>query len=211
MRSKKFYLSVVAVILLLSVVGTVLAQEAASPSESADPTKVKEDAVTAILGSGGKVIDPYKGMAKAARDNEGGFGGWYFSDDKDTVYVYMTDTTKAGAAEAAFNSAYSGQHSPTNVVVVPGTHSLYELSTWLSQMVKALASADITLWGAEIYHGENIIKVTLDESASLEDAESIRDELSIPASEIKFSMTRKERFLGGNDLEDKWRLLVDGM
>ena len=37
MRSKRFYLSVVATILLLFVVGTVLAQEATGPPESADP------------------------------------------------------------------------------------------------------------------------------------------------------------------------------
>ena len=58
MRSKKFYLSIVAVILLLSVVGVVLAQENAGPPESADLTKVKEDAVRAILDNDGKLIDP---------------------------------------------------------------------------------------------------------------------------------------------------------
>ena len=195
MRSKRFYLSVVATILLLFVVGTVLAQEATGPPESVDPAKVKEDAVRAILDSDGKVIDPYKVMAKAARDNEGGFGGWYFSEDKDTAYVFMKDSSKTGAAEAAFNSAYMGQHRPTNVVAVPGTHSLDELSTWLTQIVEALARAEIAFRSAGIYHGENKIKVRLDESASLEDAENTRDKLGIPASAIEFSMGGKRGLL----------------
>ena len=185
-----------ATILLLFVVGTILAQEATGPPEPADPTKVKEDAVRAILDSDGKVIDPNKRMAKAARDNEGGFGGWYFSEDKDTAYVFMKDTSKTGAAEAAFNSAYAGQHRPTNIVAVPGTHSLNELSTWLTQIVVAMASAEIAFSGAEIYHGENKIKVSLNESASLEDAENARDELGIPASAIEFAIRGRGGFLG---------------
>ena len=196
MRSKRFYLSVVAAILLLSVVGVVIAQEATDPSESVDPTKVKEDAVRAILDNDGKVIDPNKVMAKAARDNEGGFGGWYFSEDKDTVYVYMTDTTKTEAAETAFNSAYTGQHSPANAVAVPGTHSMDDLATWRVQMVEALLNAEITLRGFEIDHGENVIKIRLDETASLEDAEGIRDNLGIPASAIEFAIRGRGGFLG---------------
>ena len=104
-----------------------------------------------------------------------------------------------------------GQHRPTNVVAVPGTHSLDELSTWLTQIVEALASAEIAFRSAEIYHGENKIKIGLDESASLEDAENTRDELGIPASAIEFSMRSKGGFLGGDDLEDKWRPLVGGI
>ena len=185
-----------AAILLLSVVGVVIAQEATDPSESVDPTKVKEDAVRAILDNDGKVIDPNKVMAKAARDNEGGFGGWYFSEDKDTVYVYMTDTTKTEAAETAFNSAYTGQHSPANAVAVPGTHSMDDLATWRVQMVEALLNAEITLRGFEIDHGENVIKIRLDETASLEDAEGIRDNLGIPASAIEFAIRGRGGFLG---------------
>ena len=211
MRSKRFYLSVVATILLLFVVGTVLAQEATGPPESDDPTKVKEDAVRTILDSDGKVIDPNKTMAKAARDNEGGFGGWYFSEDKDTAYVFMKDTSKSGAAETAFNSAYMGQHRPTNIVVVPGTHSLNEISTWLTQIVVAMATAEIPFSGAGIYHDDNKIKVNLNESASLEDAENARDELGIPASAIEFTITGRGELLGGDDLEDEWRPLVGGI
>ena len=201
MRSKKFYLSIVAVILLLSVVGVVLAQENAGPPESADLTKVKEDAVRAILDNDGKLIDPKNTMAKAARTNEGGFGGWYFSDDKNTVYVYMTDTTKTEAAETAFNTAYTGQHSPANIVTVPGNHSLDDLSTWLNQMIKALLDAEILLRSTQIDQGQNLIKIDLDESASLEDAENARDELGIPASAIEFSMRSKGGFLGRVDIQ----------
>ena len=211
MRSKRFYLSVLATILLLFVVGTVLAQEATGPPESADPTKVKEDTVRAILDSDGKVIDPNKTMAKAARTNEGGFGGWYFSDDKNTVYVYMTDTTKTEAAETAFNTAYTGQHSPANIVTVPGNHSLDDLSTWLNQMIKALLDAEILLRSTQVDQGQNLIKIGLDESASLEDAQSIRNKLNIPPTAVQFALTSNGDLLAGDDLQDKWRPLVGGI
>lgn len=194
LRRKLVPLSLLLIVMAVFA-GAVLAT--GGPPEQADLAEVKEDAVRAILDSDGRVIDPYQGMAKAARDNEGGFGGWYFSEDKDAVYVFMMDTSKIGAAEAAFNSAYTGQHSPTNVVAVPGTHSLDELFTWLNQMVKALANAEILFRGAEIYQDQNKIKIGLDESASLEDAENIMEELGIPASAIEFSMRSKGRFLSG--------------
>ena len=210
MRSKRFYLSVVAAILLLFVVGVVIAQEATDPSESVDPTKVKENAVRAILDNNGKVIDPSEVMAKAARDNEGGFGGWYFTEDKDTVHVFMTDTTKTAAAETAFNSSYSGQHSPSTVVAVSGTHSMDDLATWRDQMLRALLNAEITLRSFDIDPGENVINIRLAETTSLEDVESIRDDLGIPASAIQFSLIPKGELLGGDDLEDEWRPLVVG-
>ena len=81
-RRKLVQLSL-ALVVMAVFAGAILAR--GGPPESADLNEVKENAVRAILDSDGKVIDPNKRIAKAARDNEGGFGGWYFSEDKDTV------------------------------------------------------------------------------------------------------------------------------
>ena len=64
----------------------------ATPAEAfpdrVDLSRVKEAAVRALLDSEGNVIDHNSRLASIAKDHEGGFGGWYFSEDKGTVYVF---------------------------------------------------------------------------------------------------------------------------
>ena len=108
---------------LLMVVSLVIAYGVPTNGDSdtpagTDPSRVKEEAVRSILDSEGKVIDLNSRMASSANDHEGGFGGWYFSEDKGTVYVFMMDTTKVKAAGEAFRAAYAGQYDSANIEVV---------------------------------------------------------------------------------------------
>ena len=71
-------------------------------------------------------------------------------------------------------------------------------------MIKALLDAEILLRSTQIDQGQNLIKIGLDESASLEDAQSIRNKLNIPPTAVQFALTSKGDFLAGDDLQDKW-------
>ena len=213
MRRKRLYFPVVAVMLLLLVAGVVMAQDGTtSTPEAVDLSDVKEDAVRDLLDSKGRVIDPNETLARISRDNEGGFGGWYLSEDEGTAYVYMTDTTKTAAAETAFNSAFDWRGNPDTVVVIEGDYTLEELDNWLDLTVGALAAEAIHFWTFDIDIEENKAYIYLNESSSLEDAVAARDRLGIPADAVEITQPAgKVGLLGGDDLQDKWRPLVGGI
>lgn len=208
LRSK--LIPLVLLVMVLSVfAGTILAK--GDTPGPVDPTQVKETAVQSVLDGEGKVIDPNSRMASAARDHEGGFGGWYFSEDKDTVYVYMQDTTKTAEAQDAFDSAYPGQHTPANVVVVAGDYSLDDLATWLDQIIHGLASEEIRIRSFGISQGENVIQISIIGEAGVREAQRIRDELDIPEGAVEFSVSGGGGLLGGDSLEAEWRPVVGGI
>ena len=177
-------------IVLLMVVSLVIACGVLANGDSdtpagTDPSRVKEEAVRSILDSEGKVIHPNSRMASAASDHEGGFGGWYFSEDKGTVYVFMMDTTKVTAAGEAFRAAYAGQHDPANIEVVEGRYSLDDLVEWTNQLAVALPEAGVPWKGIGVDHANNVISVGFVSADSFETAGQVRERLGIPEGAVR--------------------------
>ena len=162
-----------------------------------DPSRVKEEAVRSILDSQGKVIDPNRQLASVASSHEGGFGGWYFSDDKGTVYVFMTDTTKVTATGDAFRAAYSGQHASANIEVVEGAYSLDDLVSWTYQLAVALPEAGVPWKSIGVDHSNNVISIGFVSADSFETAGQVRERLGIPEGAVLFTEIGENRLTGG--------------
>ncbi len=201
------------VVLLLVVVlvfaSAVLAT--GGPPGRTNEDQVREDSVKSVLNSKGKVIDPNRQMASVASSHEGGFGGWYFSDDKDTVYVFMKDTTKTAAARSAFEAAYSGRHAPANTVVVAGSYSLDDLSNWFYQIIEGLNAEGISFRSASIDHSGNIITIGLAEASHRDTARRIMEDLEIPTGAVELTRRGDGRLLDGEALDEEWRPVVGGI
>ena len=177
-----------------------------------DPSMVKEEAVRSILDSEGKVIDHNSRMASAANDHEGGFGGWYFSEDKGTVYVFMMDTTKVKAAGEAFRAAYAGQYDSANIEVVEGTYSLDDLVDWTNQLAVALLEAGVPWKSIAVYHANNVISVGFVSADSFETAGQVRERLGIPEGAVLFTERGESRLMDdGEGVDEEWRPLVGGV
>ena len=162
-----------------------------------DLSRVKEEAVRSILDSEGKVIDHNSRMASVANDHEGGFGGWYFSEDRGTVYVFMMDTTKVKAAGVAFRAAYNGQYDSANIniEVVEGTYSLDDLVEWTNQLTVGLLEAGVPWKVISVDHANNVISVGLVSADSFETAGQVRERLGIPEGAVLFTERGKSRLL----------------
>ena len=194
------------------ITGVVLANGGNDDPSSIDPSQVKEDVVKALIDSEGKVINSNKRMAKAARDHEGGLGGWYFSDDFDTVYIFMEDITKSVAAREAFEAAFSGNLDPTNTVIVEGAYSLDDLVEWDHQLADALPRAGIYWKGIGVDPAKNVIVVEFASADSFEAAHRVREELEIPQDAVEFNEIGENRLRGdGEGLREEWRPLVGGI
>ena len=194
------------------ITGVVLANGGNDDPSRIDPSQVKEDVVKALIDSEGKVINSNKRMAKAARDHEGGLGGWYFSDDFDTVYIFMEDITKSVAAREAFDAAFSGDLDPINTVIVEGAYSLDDLVEWDHQLADALPSAGIYWKGIGVDPAKNVIVVEFASADSFEAAHRVREELEIPQDAVEFNEIAENRLRGdGEGLREEWRPLVCGI
>ena len=202
-------------LILLVVVSSVFAGAVLATGNNRGETdrgQVKEDAVKSVLDSEGRVIDPNRQMASVAGRHEGGFGGWYFSDDKDTVFVFMQDTTETAAARSAFEAAYSGGYDPANMVVVAGSYSLNDLSRWFYQIIEGLDEDRIFFSSASIDHSRNIIRIGLREAPHIEAARRIMGELGIPAGAVELTQRANAGLLGAGDaLDQEWRPVVGGI
>ncbi len=201
MRNK--LIPTVLLLVVLGVFAGVVLATGGTPGGDGDD-QVKEDVVKAILDDDGNVIDHNRSLAQVAKDHEGGFGGWYFSDDKDTVYVYMTDVTKTAQARSAFLAAYLGDDIPSNTVVVSGNHSLEVLVKWLYELLDGLLNDDVALKTFSVDHAQNRVSIGVALAGDLERAKGVADGLGIPASAVEFYHSDSQ-LLGSGDLDEEWR------
>jgi hypothetical protein len=185
----------VLLLVVLSVFAVAVLATGGTPGGDGDD-QVKEDVVQAILDDDGNVIDHNRRLAQVSSDHEGGFGGWYFSDDKSTVYVFMKDTSKTEQARSAVEASYLGRHAPTNVVVVSGEHSLEDLSTWLYQLIDGLMVEEIVFKSVGIDHSQNRIDLGLAEDSHITTARQVMKELEIPESAVEITVNDGQ-LLGG--------------
>ena len=165
------------------IIGTVMAQRTPD-SPAVDPAEVQEDVVRVLLDDEGNVVNPHHKLATVADTHQGGFGGFYFSEDKDTVYIYMTDTTKTAAATDAFNAAYGGRHAPTAIEVVEGRYTLRELVDWFYQLDAALIAEDVHPSSGSVLKGDNRIQFGLPDAASISTARKVMRNLNIPEGAV---------------------------
>ena len=108
-------------------------------SAQVDLNDIREDVVKDMYDASGKMINLDRQLQLISKDNAGGFGGYYFSDDDShTVYVYMQDVTKAAEAETAFRAAQGKDAQYTRIVPVQGRYSMDDLVDWFYQILGSL-------------------------------------------------------------------------
>ncbi len=152
------------------IIGMVTAQ-GTPDSPAVDPAEVQEDVVRVLLDDDGIIVNPHRKLAAVADSHQGGFGGFYFSDDKSTVHVYMTDISKTTAATEAFNAAYNGRHTPTRVEVVQGDYSLSQLVDWFYELDAALIENGVHPSSGSVLKRDNRIQFGIPDSASISTAQ----------------------------------------
>ena len=186
MPSSRFFIVIATLTALMLIVGTAMAQGTTDRQRTIDPTQVKEGLVKEVLDSNGKVINPHRQLASVSQEHGGGFGGFYFSDDKGTVYFYMEDLTKTAAATDAFNAAYNGRRAPTEVVVVQAQYSLDDLVEWFYRLDKALVENEIHPSTGSVLKGKNRIQFGLMDASEFDAAREVMGELGIPEGAVDF-------------------------
>lgn len=126
-------------------------------------------------------------LARLARENPGGFGGFYISKDRRTAHVYMKDPSFATTAESIFRSYYRGMHDIESVVAVPADYSMDELLEWYVTLNRALPAAGIQATNGALYEIHNQIRYGIYDPDQIDDAQELLAELNIPQGAVQFS------------------------
>ena len=198
-------------VLLMLIIGTIMAQ-ATPDSPTIDPRKVEENVVRVLLDENGNIVNPHRKLAAVADDHQGGFGGFYFNDDKSTVHVYMTDTSKTTAATNAFNAAYNGRHAPATVEIVQGNYTLRQLVDWFYQLDAALIEKDVHPSSGSVLKRDNRIQFGIPDAAGISTAREVMRDLDIPEGAVKLVEKGYPTLRGyGEGLREKWHPLLGGV
>ena len=129
--TKRVLLSLAALLVGIVFIGTGPTDETDEDLDINDLNQIRERVVRDLYDSSCKVIDPYRQMQAISKENDGGFGGFYFDDDDPSiVYVYMKDLTKTAEAETAFRAAHARDSRYTQVIPVQDRYSMDELTDW---------------------------------------------------------------------------------
>ena len=161
-----------------------------------------------FLGSGSAPTDDRK-MQSISRDNDGGFGGYYFdSSDPTTVYVYMLDVTKSTEAEAAFRAVQPKSHQYTTVVLVQGRYSMDDLVDWFYATLRAFDQNGIAVNGAGLRPRDNGFSFTI--GGDLDKAWTLVDGLEIPRDGVTLRVAGEWILLSNerDNVQAEWRPIV---
>ena len=165
---KTIAIPVIAIAMAISVTAATLAmtdQEIASPEPSptaqatpVDLSQIKEDVVRDLFDDDGFMIDPNQRAGEISASHAGGYGGYYFSDDDKTVYVYMLDPTQQEAAEAAVRAAHGRPLGDVSIVPVQGRYSMKQLADWYRPLKSKLSERGVHPSTSSIRETDNRIE-----------------------------------------------------
>lgn len=205
-------LAVVALLSLLIATTVLLAQESDDPAQ-VDLNEIKEDTIRELFDDKGNMVTPDDRLASVARTHKGGFGGFYFHEEDNTIaYVFMMDTSDPQYAEDAFRSAYSKSHRIQQIIPVQGDYSFDELVEWYYLLNPALHKNDIRPIWSGVMELRNRIVFGLSDMSVVEAAWRIMDDLDIPRGAVVFEEDHiPDLMAGGDSVEDDWRPLVGGI
>lgn len=166
-----------------------------------------------MLNEEGKFVTPDERIAKAASENEGGFGGYYFErSDPGHVFVYMLDPTKKAAARTAFAQVYEGSTAVTQVTAVQGNYAFDDLVEWFRLLDQTLIEDGIPPTTGAVMEVKNRIRFGMTNEIAMQQARDVVTRLWIPEGAVIFEKSNPVP-LGDeeDDLDDEWRRLVGGV
>jgi hypothetical protein len=165
---------------------TIANQQSAAP-EQHDLAQVKEDLVRRRLDANGFVIDPNQIAGEISARYPGGYGGYYFSEDGQTVYAYMLDPTQQSAAEAAVRAAHGKPlDGVMNIVPVQGRYSMQQLADWYRPLKRQLKEDSVYPTMSAIRETNNRIRLGFRElEAKRATIERVIAELGIPLDAVE--------------------------
>ena len=215
MRSKKIYAAATTLVLLLALAATSVVWAQGQPDEPPAPAESteREDAVNRMLDEDGTFVTPDERVAKAASENEGGFGGYYFEkSDPGHVFVYMLDPTKGAAARTAFAQVYEGSTAVTQVTAVQGDYAFDDLVGWFRLLDKTFVEDGLPATTGAVMEVKNRIRFGMKNETAIQEARGVVARLGIPAGAVIFEKSNPV-LLGRekDDLDDEWRRLVGGV
>ncbi|MEX0762756.1 MAG: hypothetical protein WD208_10905 [Dehalococcoidia bacterium] len=150
-----------------------------------DRSRVKEDIVLQLLDDDGFVIDENQRVGAISADNPGGFGGYYFSEDDQTVFVYMTDPTQRAAAEAAVRAAHRRPLDGVSIETVQGRYTLRQLADWYKPLKAELNKHDVFPMMSSVRERDNRINFGYkDLESKRELIESVIVEFGVPLDAV---------------------------
>jgi hypothetical protein len=153
--------------------------------EQYDLSEIKEDVVRELLDGEGFVIDPNQLAGEISARYPGGYGGYYFSEDDQTVYVYMLDPAQQEAAEAAVRAAHGKPLGDVNIVPVQGRYSMKQLADWYPLLKRRLGEYGVYPDVGAILEIDNRIELGFrDFEAKRATIESVIAELGIPLDAV---------------------------
>ena len=190
----------------------VLAQEPDSPPTAEEGETCPEEAVRDQLDEDGKIVTTDDRLAKVAKDHSGGFGGYYFDKTVEgQVFVFMTDPSQTNAARDAFQAAYKGNRTVTQITPIKGEYAFDDLLTWFRTLDRAMLADGIYPSAGAAREIQNRIWFALEDIGQVDTILELIRSLEIPEGAVIFEEAHSELLSGEDDVQSKWRPLVGGV
>ena len=212
--AKRTYILMGVLVLLAGALlaSAVLAQEPDSPPTAEEGETYPEEAVRDQLDEDGKIVTTDDRLAKVAKDHSGGFGGYYFDKTVEgQVFVFMTDPSQTNAARDAFQAAYKGNRTVTQITPIKGEYAFDDLLTWFRTLDRAMLADGIYPSAGAAREIQNRIWFALEDIGQVDTILELMRSLEIPEGAVIFEEAHSELLSGEDDVQSKWRPLVGGV
>ena len=212
--AKRTYILMGVLVLLAGALlaSAVLAQEPDSPPTAEEGETYPEEAVRDQLDEDGKIVTTDDRLAKVAKDHSGGFGGYYFDKTVEgQVFVFMTDPSQTNAARDAFQAAYKGNRTVTQITPIKGEYAFDDLLTWFRTLDRVMLADGIYPSAGAAREIQNRIWFALEDIGQVDTILELMRSLEIPEGAVMFEEAHSELLSGEDDVQSKWRPLVGGV
>ena len=174
--------------------------------------EIQEDVVRDLFNDDGTVVNPDEKAAGIAEDKEGGFGGYYFDEaDKGHVYVYMMDVSKTEDASAAFQEAYTGSRTITQITPVQGDYAFNDLYRWFRELDTEFVENGVHPTSGSVREIDNRIRFGIQDSDQMAAAQRLLNASDVPAGAVVLVEETVNLLADKDSVRAKWRPLVGGI
>ena len=125
--------------------------------------------------------------------------------------LFMTDPSQTNAARDAFQAAYKGNRTVTQITPIKGEYAFDDLLTWFRTLDRAMLADGIYPSAGAAREIQNRIWFALEDIGQVDTILELIRSLEIPEGAVIFEEAHSELLSGEDDVQSKWRPLVGGV